>query len=50
MNMWLDCDIEVAEVGSRRLCRMGRGLLKEKGWDLGGLGPGEGVVLGMVCL
>lgn len=32
--MWLVCDMEVAEVESRRLRRMGRGLLKEKGMGL----------------
>lgn len=34
VNMWLVCDMEVAELGSRRLCRMGRGLLKEEGMGL----------------
>lgn len=29
MSMWLVCDVEMAEVGSKRLCRMG--LLKEGG-------------------
>ncbi|NXB48168.1 RPKL1 protein, partial [Leucopsar rothschildi] len=35
-GMWLVCDMEMAEVGSRRLCRMGRGLLKEEGMGLSG--------------
>ncbi|NXO24468.1 RPKL1 protein, partial [Cisticola juncidis] len=34
VNMWLVCDMEVAEGGSRRLCRVGRGLLKEEGMGL----------------
>lgn len=29
VSMWLVCDVEMAEVGSKRLCRMG--LLKEGG-------------------
>ncbi|NXO82167.1 RPKL1 protein, partial [Sitta europaea] len=33
VNMWLVCDIEL---GSRRLCRMGRGLPKEEGMGLSG--------------
>ncbi|NXR67733.1 RPKL1 protein, partial [Rhadina sibilatrix] len=34
VNMWLVCDMEAAGVGSRRLCRMGRWLLKEEGMGL----------------
>lgn len=34
VNMLLVCDMEVAEVGSKRLCRKGRGLLKEEGMGL----------------
>lgn len=56
MNMWLVCDMEVAELGSRRLCRMGRGLLKEEGMGLwcarswGRCGIGHGVLVGQECI
>ncbi|NXI20766.1 RPKL1 protein, partial [Irena cyanogastra] len=36
VNMWLVCDMEVAQLGSKRLCRTGRGLLKEEGIGLSG--------------
>ena len=31
VKMWLACDMEVAELGSRRLCRMGSGAAKGGG-------------------
>lgn len=34
VNMWLVCDVEVAEGASKRLCRIGRGLPKEEGMGL----------------
>lgn len=52
VNMCLVCDMEVAKVGSRRLCRVGRGLLKEEGIGLrcarswGRCSIGHGVLVG----